>query len=153
MTLLTTIWRARRAGLLRLRPADKPLRLDCKGGECGLCCEVTGGGVIVTESEALRLPAQTLQRQGRVIVIKSDKGACCLLRNTICTAYADRPQGCREYPFYNLGGRLYYDFGCPGIRYDSDGQPPVASISPAERFFSELGSIRKRLVIWILRMW
>lgn len=42
--LLQIIFHARKKGLLRIRKADRPVRLECIGGDCGLCCEVLGAG-------------------------------------------------------------------------------------------------------------
>ena len=62
--------------------------------------------------------------------------ACCLLKDGLCSIYAHRPRGCIEYPWYNIGGRLYYDQGCPGIRHDRDERPNAADIGPFENFFA-----------------
>ena len=83
--------------------------------------------------------------------MKSNKSTCCLLKDGLCSIYPDRPKGCREYPWYNIEGRLYYDAGCPGIMHNKDECPDVNDIQPFENFFPDMpkllfGLIRKTCV-------
>jgi Fe-S-cluster containining protein len=122
---VVAIARARRAGLLRLRRADGPLFFRCLGSSCRLCCEI-GGGAVVRDG-----PAKT----SRDAVMPSHKGSCAALSNGRCMIYSDRPQGCRDYPWYNISGDLYYDSGCPGVRIGGDARPLASSIAAAQNYF------------------
>lgn len=146
ITLIRSILRARSFGLLRLRPATKPMRLECIGGKCGLCCMVMGGGIVVTSEEADGLPSGSTERKGRVIFLKNVEGTCCLLKGKMCKCYEQRPSGCREYPWYNVDEKLYYDRGCPGIKFDSDERPDVASIAMVDKYFPTYKWIRHFLI-------
>lgn len=152
MSVFLNILRARSYGLLRLRPASKATRLDCVGGKCGLCCVALGGGVIVTGDESRQLPNHSIKRFGEIIVIRSVVGTCCLLKDKLCTVYEHRPRGCHEYPWYNVNGQLYYDKGCPGIRFDKDNRPDVAEISPVSKYFPTQRWVWKPL-LRLLRLW
>jgi Fe-S-cluster containining protein len=59
-----------------------------------------------------------------------------------------RPQACKEYPWYNIGGKLYYDSGCPGIKHDQDQRPDVDEIQPLENFFPNT----PRLIVWLIKL-
>ena len=144
-TLLKTVLRARRNGLMRLVEAGGAVRLDCLGGKCAKCCQLLGSPV-VTETESAMLDCEHIVRGSGGAYIKSHRGACCLLRNGLCSVYENRPAGCREYPWYNIDGKLYYDAGCPGIRYDKDERPDVASIGPFENFFPSSAGVVVRLI-------
>ncbi len=147
-TLLRTVLRARRRGLLRLVPAEGPVRLDCLADRCAKCCRLLGSP-IVTPEEAQRLRGEVLRRTDRAIFIQSHRGCCCLLRDGLCSVYEVRPQGCREYPWYNLDGVLYYDAGCPGMLRDRDGRPTADEIGPFERFFPGAHPVVIRLIRWL----
>jgi Fe-S-cluster containining protein len=153
LQLLRVILSARGAGLLRLRRANKPMRLDCKGGECGLCCVMFGREVILTEHEARDVPPELVElRANKTLAVKSCGSACAALRNKTCTIYNQRPHGCREYPFYNIEGELYFDQGCPGMKFDRDGRPAVKSLSSVQSYFP-IHRILQRLLISLLRLW
>jgi len=117
-----------------LVPADGPVRLECLAAACAKCCRLLGSP-IVTDREAEHFDSDVLHRTAGGTFIRSDRGCCRLLRDGLCSAYEVRPQGCREYPWYNIDGTLYYDAGCPGIRHDRDERPPVERIGPFDRFF------------------
>ncbi len=136
LELLRIILHARRKGLLHLRKADKPMRLECIGGDCGLCCDTLGAGVVVTEKEAEHLGEEAISRSGGLIVLKSEGYSCSLLKNKACSCYSIRPQGCHEYPWYRIDGQLYYDAGCPGMKNDRDERPEAGSISHFERYLA-----------------
>lgn len=144
--LLQIIFHARTKGLLRLRKADKAVRLDCIGGECGLCCEVLGAGVVVSEKEAEQLGDDAVSRSDKFIVLRSEGYSCALLKNKTCSCYMNRPQGCREYPWYRIGGQLYYDSGCPGIKFDRDERPSVDTITPFERYLPVMPGLLQKLI-------
>jgi Fe-S-cluster containining protein len=146
LTLLKAVIRARRTGLLHLKPADRPLRLDCLMSDCVKCCRNLGSPV-VTAAEACKIDADFLEKSGDSVFIKSQNCACCLLKEGLCSIYARRPRGCAEYPWYNIDGRLYYDAGCPGIRDDRDERPDVAQIQPFENFFPNMPAAP----LWVIR--
>lgn len=144
--LLQIIFHARKKGLLRIRKADRPVRLECIGGACGLCCEVLGAGVVVIEEEARHLGESAVVRSGHHIALRSNGYSCALLKNKACTCYDKRPQGCHEYPWYSIDGQLYFDAGCPGMKFDRDGRPPVDTITPFTRYLPGMPGILQKLV-------
>ena len=148
--LLQIIFHARRSGLLRLRKADKPIRLDCIGGACGLCCEVLGAGVAVSDDEAKHLGESSLMRLGNQIVLRSNGYSCALLKDKACTCYDKRPHGCHEYPWYRIEGQLYYDAGCPGMKFDRDERPSVDTITPFERYLPGIPALLQKLIKMLL---
>jgi Fe-S-cluster containining protein len=150
--LVKCILRARRAGLLRLSKAETPMRLECLSGKCGLCCAVLGGQVVVKPSEAPFLPRQHLEKQGSAIVIEGNHGACALLKDNACSCYAHRPRGCHEYPWYNVNGNLYYDRGCPGIKFDYDERPNPSELTQIMEYFTTFSPIRSFICV-VLRKW
>ena len=68
------------------------------------------------------------------------------LKEGLCSIYDARPSGCREYPWYNVNGKLYYDAGCPGMKSDADERPDVSGIQPFENFFPGTSGIMMWLV-------
>lgn len=151
--LVKTLLRVRWRGLLRLRPANHTLRLECVGEGCGRCCNVMGGGVVVTPDEANRIGPRFVAIQRGASTLRANGLRCCLLTEGNCRAYDARPRGCREYPWYNLDGRLYYDSGCPGIRSDRDERPNVSAISPVAVYLPALPISLRRAAIAIMRVW
>ncbi|MBL7994979.1 YkgJ family cysteine cluster protein [bacterium] len=148
--LVRIILHARKKGLLHLRKANAPIRLECIGGECGLCCEVLGGGVVVTEEESVKLGEPSIVRSGRDIKLKSDGFACALLKDKACSCYAVRPQGCHEYPWYQIDGQLFYDAGCPGMKTDKDERPAAHTIKPFNSYLPGLPNFLRRIIRKIL---
>ncbi len=150
--LWRTLFRVRLAGLGRLRPAQFQMRLDCLGDKCAKCCSTMGGDIVVAGSEVSRLPVDATYRNRKVIFIKSSNGVCSLLEHGKCTVYDARPSGCREYPWYNMDERLYYDSGCPGIKFDRDERPSTRDIVPIETYFN-VGAISRYAIFWLMRHW
>ena len=144
--LLKSVFRARKQGLYRIVPADKPMRLDCLMDKCAICCEAIGTPVI-TDDEAKRIGEEKVIKTDDAIFMRSMDCACPFLEKGICSIHKIRPNSCREYPWYNIGGRLYYDKGCPGVKYDRDERPNVQDIEPFERFFPK----RKGFVVWLVK--
>lgn len=144
--IIQTILHARKKGLLFLKKANHPARLECLGGDCGLCCEVLGSGVSVNEEEAKIIGEKFIVRTGNVTVLKSHESTCCLLKDKFCSRYGERPQGCREYPWYNVNGELYYDSGCPGMKYDRDERPSVRSLKPLENYLPGFPKIFQKII-------
>lgn len=142
LSVLTAVARARWAGLLRIRPADAPLAFNCLGKECGLCCEVTGGAVVTEKSP----------RCGRAKILGAVGGRCNALSNGQCAIYASRPRGCREYPWYNVGGRLHYDIGCPGVSPSGDDRPDASTIAAIESYYL-LPRWLRAIAIWLILRW
>jgi Fe-S-cluster containining protein len=145
-TLLKAIIKAKRDGLLRLVPATGPIRLDCLANKCAMCC-MTLGSPVVTPQEAEKIGYQSIVKDKHGLFVKSQHSVCCLLIDGFCSIYKDRPRGCREYPWYNIDGRLYYDSGCPGIKHDRDEHPDVADIQPFENFFP----LTPRPLLWLIK--
>lgn len=150
---LVPLLRARKAGLLRLRAAQKPIRFECLGARCRRCCSVMGGGIILrSEGEANLLPAESVECVDRTWRIKDERGVCTLLKGGRCVCYQSRPKGCQEYPWYNISGNLYYDRGCPGMKTDGDNRPDIAGIAPIETYLP----LRKwilGLCVLLMRQW
>lgn len=151
-SFIVSLLRSRQSGLLRLRPADLPMRLDCKAGACGLCCRTMGGGVVVSQAEISALPANSLRLCGAKIVLNSSCGTCSLLSNNVCTSYQARPRGCQDYPWYRIGDDLYYDRGCPGMKFDRDERPKLEKIVEIKNYLPA-----RRWTWWLLlftlRLW
>ncbi len=133
-TIIKAVIKAKRNGLLRLVPAAGPTRLDCLTDKCAKCCK-TLGSPVVTNTEAQNIDTRFIQKNSRVMFIKSQNSACCLLKDGLCSIYNERPAGCREYPWYNIDRKLHYDSGCPGIKHDIDQRPDIEDIQPFENFF------------------
>jgi Fe-S-cluster containining protein len=144
--LIKAVFNARRKGLLHLRPATEPIRLDCLAAKCAKCC-INLGSPVVSEQEAEKIDAEKIFEYKNAKFIKSENCTCCLLENNLCSIYPDRPSGCREYPFYNIDGRLYYDAGCPGLKTDIDSRPDINQIKPFERFFPN----SSKFTLWLIK--
>lgn len=144
--LLKAVFKARSKGLLHLAPATKPTRLDCLADKCAKCCKSLGSPVL-TEKEAEKIDQIHILKNKCGIFIKSTNTTCCLLQNGLCSIYPDRPKGCREYPWYNIDGRLYYDAACPGIKHDKDQRPSVDQIQLFENFFPQTSKI----ALWVIK--
>lgn len=146
LVLLKSVLKARRVGLMRLRPAAEITRLDCLMAACAKCCKNLGSPR-VTPQEAEKIGMEFLSRFGDALFTKSCGGTCTLLLDGLCGIYDCRPSGCREYPWYNIDGRLFFDSGCPGIKHDCDERPKISDIQQWENFFPQTGTIGQ----WILR--
>ena len=100
----------------------------CIADECdALCCRAPYR-VDVSEAEILRLTeagtADSVEERASLALLRQDEcGACVLLENLRCSAYAARPDGCRQYPFMlhmvsDAEGELpllLRDPACPGF--------------------------------------
>jgi Fe-S-cluster containining protein len=144
--LIKSVIKARRCGLYRFAIPDKPTRLVCLKNKCAKCCKVIGTPVVTSE-EALRIGLASLMTDRGAIFIKSDGCMCTLLKAGLCSIYPHRPKGCREYPWYNINGRLHYDSGCPGIEYDKDERPDVKDIQPFDNFFPNT----PKFIVWLIK--
>ena len=143
---------ARARGLLRLRPADGPTRLECLREHCGLCCSTLGGTrVEVNELPDLVQIGAVEVRDGELCLRRLGP-RCVLLDGSGCSAYEHRPKGCREYPWYNVGGQIFIDKGCPGIRHDWDERPDPNSLRLIEEYYP-LPRVLQRLLLWVIRSW
>jgi len=150
--LIISIISSRKAGLLRLRRASSPIRLRCIGGECGLCCSVMGA-TSVTFEESKDLPQGAVISQNGQLQLKCAGKECTLLKDGFCSVYEYRPRGCREYPWYNINGELYYDSGCPGIRQDRDEHPDPKNLRPTIEYLDPLPGLLKRTLLLLFRWW
>jgi len=144
--LIKAVLKARRKGLLRLEPVTGPTHFICLAAECARCCRVLGTPV-VTPQDAEKINSEWFVRDKNAMFLKSNKSTCCLLKDGLCSIHHDRPKGCREYPWYNIGGRLYCDVGCPGVKHDKDSRPDVNDIQPFENFFPGM----PKLIFWLIR--
>lgn len=144
--VIGAIFKAKRNGLLRLVPATEPTRLDCLTHTCAKCC-MTPGAPVVTPQEAEKIGYQWVVKGKCGMFVRSDNSVCCLLKDGLCSLYSNKPSGCREYPWYNIDGQLYYDSGCPGVRHDKDERPNIDDIQPFENFFPRT----PRLVLWLIK--
>jgi Fe-S-cluster containining protein len=106
------------------------------------------GTPVVTPAEAENIAAESLvkDKHGKIFT-RSENSVCCLLKKGLCSIYSVRPRGCREYPWYNIAGRLYYDSGCPGMKHDKDQRPNVNDIMPFEDFFP----LTSKWVLWCVK--
>lgn len=145
---------ARGHGLLRLRRVTKPTRLDCLGERCGLCCKVFGRAIAVDRGEAVRLvQIHAAVERAETTTLKHKGASCSLLTNNLCSIYLDRPRACREYPWYLLNGRLYYDAGCPGMRFDYGELPDPISLRPFDWYLDRMPAALQRLLTLIVKIW
>ena len=144
----------RRAGLLRLRRADRPIEFKCLEADCGLCCEVLGSHINLEPDEAEALAGDWIQntQQGEKI-LRAEEGCCALYKSGLCRRYESRPSQCREYPWYNVGGKLYYDSGCPGIRKGRDSRPSLTLIKPIERMFLGVPLLLRHILLALMKVW
>ena len=149
---LLAIGRSRQSGLLRLREATIPTRLECDAGSCGLCCSVMGSDITLEADDVEVIPPSALVKLGTEVVLKCNGSMCSSLENGSCTIYRSRPRSCREYPWYRFGDKLYFDAGCPGIRHDTDERPKIVDIKDAERFFGGRKLLTK-LALAIFKLW
>lgn len=152
--ILVSVLRARvRGGLLRLRRVDRPLRLECLGEKCARCCQYLGGDLHLEPSERSVLEKHApiaVERQS--LLIRSPQHSCQFLSTGVCTIYDDRPRVCRDYPFYQIAGELYFDKGCPGI-IEGEGRPDPAGLVPFSRMLEVFPRFSRRLIISVLTRW
>ena len=144
--LIKAVIKAKRAGLLHLKMAKSPLRFECLAAKCARCCRLLGSPV-VTEKETEKINQQYILKNKYGMFIKSEGCTCCLLKDNLCSIYPNRPRGCKEYPWYNIDGWLYYDSGCPGIKSDRDNRPDVRNIQPFENFFPKTS----KPILWLIK--
>lgn len=148
--VLRNLVAGRRAGLLRLRRADSPVRLECLREKCGLCCKVLGGTHVEPSEVAKLSKFNVLERAGEGARLACDSGKCRALTEGVCSVYEFRPRGCRDYPWYNIDGQLYYDAGCPGMKRGVDGRPDASLIRPVREY---LPMGLERILIWVMKIW
>jgi Fe-S-cluster containining protein len=144
--LIKAVIKARKNGLLHLVPAKVPTHFECLKDRCHKCCSNLGSPVITPE-EAGKISSDSIQKDKKAMFIKAQDCVCCLLKDGLCSIYENRPRGCREYPWYNIDGRLYCDAGCPGIKHDIDDRPNVEDIQPFENFFPGT----PKILIWLIK--
>ncbi|HEG43504.1 MAG TPA: hypothetical protein ENH94_05595 [Phycisphaerales bacterium] len=144
--LIRSVLAARKNKLYRLVTANKPMRLECLKDACSVCCNVIGTPLI-TEEEAAKIGAESVMENKNAKFIRSERCVCSLLKDGLCSIHPVRPKGCREYPWYNVNGKLYYDRGCPGVKYDRDERPDVNDIQPFEGFFPHT----PKHLVWLIK--
>ena len=90
----------------------------CAAHGCAACCHDTE--MPLTEEDAARLAALGHPRErftrvlGGTLTLNNVDGACYFLKDERCSVYADRPAGCRIYPFVlTAEGRMVRDVDCP----------------------------------------
>ena len=145
--LIRSVMKGRAAGLYRFRPADKATRLDCLMDKCATCCNSIGTP-LVTADEAKSIGQDLIMTDGDAMFVKSEGCVCPFLVNGLCSIYTIRPQACKEYPWYNIGGKLYYDSGCAGVKHDQDQRPDVEDIQPIENFFPNT----PKIIVWLIKL-
>jgi Na+/proline symporter/Fe-S-cluster containining protein len=143
--LIKSVLKARHAGLYRFKTPAGPVRLVCLKDKCAKCCKVIGTPV-VTPKEAELIGIESLMSEKKAIFIRSDDCTCILLKNGLCSIYPHRPKGCREYPWYNIDGKFYYDSGCPGLKFDIDEAPDISEIQQFNNFFPNTPKFLIRLI-------
>ena len=111
-----------------------------------------GDAIQVEPAEVVALPPDSVFAVGKVILLKSIKGACAQLKDNTCTCYGSRPRGCQEYPWYTIGGRLHYDKGCPGLLFDRDERPDPKSLRELAEYLPSRPWIQAALKV-IFRTW
>jgi Fe-S-cluster containining protein len=104
----------------------------------------------VTKAEAAVLPSDSLVHERRVIILKSFEGTCSQLQDATCKCHGVRPRGCREYPWYSVDGRLFYDSGCPGIRHDRDEHPNQSNLTDVGAYLPVQSRLFKSMLLWLL---
>ena len=145
--LIRSVMKGRAAGLYRFRPGSEATRLDCLMDKCARCCNSIGTPV-VTPEEAEKIDSDSIMTDNKdAMFIKSEGCVCPFLIDGLCSIYTARPNACKEYPWYNIGGKLYYDSGCPGIKHDKDERPNIDDIQPIENFFPNT----PKLIIWMVK--
>lgn len=130
-------------------PAPDALRIvhnasPCDRHACSACCHDTE--MPLTEEDIARLVKLGHPRDGFVAVglggvthlktVEAPEGApgrpCYFLKENRCSVYADRPQGCRIYPFtLTEEGRVVRDDDCPHraeFPHDPSAQRRIAKI-------------------------
>jgi Fe-S-cluster containining protein len=114
------------------------IRFRCRPG-CGLCCYTTPA---VDPAEGERLiqidpNLELLEGEGswKFVAARGDGGACGLLSECRCRAYAVRPFCCQEFPLsVHLGLRPQATavLSCPGVSFvGDDGAEGEARVAPA----------------------
>lgn len=144
-TLIMAIIRAKRKGLLRLTEVTEPVNFICLADKCAKCCK-TIGSPVVTPHEAEKIDPGSIVKDKKGMFIRSKNGVCCMLEKGLCSIYPVRPSGCREYPWYNIDGKLYYDSGCPGMGYQTNDHPEIDQIQPFENFFPDMPKFAVRII-------
>ena len=154
--LMRAIARSRMHGLLRLREVTTPVHLECLGGQCGLCCKLMGTAVHVGTEERdslVQIAEIGALRSTKYVLPHATSGSCTLLQNSSCSIYERRPRSCREYPWYNIGDRLFVDTGCPGIRWGSSAAPEASTLTPLRVFLEDFPSPIIKLLTWLFTNW
>lgn len=138
--LLIRILRAKRKGLLRLRLANEDVVLSCLGEACPRnCCEILGPPKLEETERYVPTLVELAKQEGCF--------GCPLMQERKCSAYLNRPRSCREYPWYTIDGRLYYDAGCPGIMKGRGEQPSIDSIQPLSFYLQDANQVSRLLLI------
>ncbi len=146
--LIGTIIRARKYGLLRLRPVKENLVFECLGDQCGLCCKLLYPTNLEDE-KILLLPNLGIQTPKT----KSCSSHCVALKEGLCSVYASRPKGCIEYPWYNIDGKVFYDLGCPGFSKGEKNHPKAQDLTPIKSYYNNFPNSVFKFVLFILQIW
>ncbi len=105
----------------------------------------------LSEAKPLR-ELRVLDDAAGILSLKVAHGQCALLLDNQCTAYASRPRGCREYPWYRFDDVLWFDSACPGMERGIEGRPNLSEVAEGSRFFGSPGIVRT-LVLAAVRRW
>jgi Fe-S-cluster containining protein len=115
--------RASIRGLLKLKKDNDKVYLECLEGKCAKCCKTFN--LIYINNNELKSKKSDLMLKflNKKAYIKGTHQGCSYLSNDgTCSIYDNRPNVCRSYPWYKIDGDIFYDSGCPGIKYCSDGK-------------------------------
>ena len=151
--LLARIAVLRRSGFLKFRKANEPIRLVCMEERCPKpCCRFLGPPEI-TVSEGSLIGMEYVNRKADAYHLKSAEcGGCCRWSASgQCLSYHMRPQACKDYPWYNIEGQLFYDAGCPGLIFGVDGRPNVQEVRSFRFYLAGLPKWLQHCVILFLQ--
>lgn len=151
--LLVKIFQLRKNGFLRFRRADMPVRLECLGEACPKSCCRFIGPPQVTQTEGRVIGIQHTTVEGGAYFLRGGACGCCRLGATgLCLSYELRPKACQDYPWYNIDGKLLYDAGCPGLKFDVDGRPNVLSLRQFRFYLSGLPQCVQNIIVRLLSL-
>jgi Fe-S-cluster containining protein len=112
-----------------------------------------GGDVVVATDEAPPLKEHLVRISRTTMALRGNGSSCSLLVRGVCSKYNARPRGCRDYPWYNIGNVLYYDAGCPGIKFDRDERPDISAITDIEAYYQILHTPLRSAFIKLMTLW
>ncbi len=155
-SLLKSIIRIRRLGLLKLKPVKRDTFFECQLDNCPLSCCWVFDKVQVEEDELSHINSTFLKKDGVHYLARKKHiciagNSCIEFVNCRCNIYTSRPISCKEYPWYRFGNKVFYDSNCPGItKSGKTNQPGVNELLDSRRYFNALHLNLRRIVIWYI---